>query len=220
VRLSAGTGQDQVRKIKSYDGNTKIAVLYGTSDQDPDISPIEGLDLLTVPDTSTVYSVFPSHYQFMLWDEANKEFSFINAPNEDGTYIDGPLYSDLHLKNLTVASINGQYINNVVADFNVIIVLPNNSTAPVTLNGLNKYGNYRLMIKPTDNSNGAYTTLDIGRSNIISAAGICNRSLQVPGAQGEKLFGQWLPDSFPQLYYRPAPGGSGSTSYTIRVMTV
>jgi hypothetical protein len=65
IKITTGTGADQVRKIKSYDGTSKLVTIYSSADQTGMLSnpqPIEGLDFITILDNTSTYSLYPCHY--------------------------------------------------------------------------------------------------------------------------------------------------------------
>ena len=80
VYLNAGTGLGQVRKIKSYNGSTKVATIYATADQDPKISPIEGLDFAITPSTDTTYILYSGAFIVTVFNESRKEYHLGGSP--------------------------------------------------------------------------------------------------------------------------------------------
>jgi hypothetical protein len=81
VLISSGTGADQVRRIKSYDGTTKTATIYTSSDQATLApTPVEGIDFTTTPDDTSHYSIFTGQYVLTIWDELRKEYAVGNTP--------------------------------------------------------------------------------------------------------------------------------------------
>jgi hypothetical protein len=220
IRITSGTGASQVRKILDYDGTSKVATIYGDADQTTQV-PIEGLDWLTIPDDTSGYSLYYHNYQFMIWDESNNEFAFVSNPADPGNTVNITYYSNVHLNNLSANNIFVNNINSVPADTVITFTLTNNSTAPVTISNFPAlYGIFRLMIRPTTDTNGAYLTMEIGRSNVITSPGTGARIIQVPGASNEKIFIKWDANVLPAAYYRPQPGGPGTTSYTMRISTI
>jgi hypothetical protein len=80
VKILSGTGMNQVRKVKDYDGTSKLLTIYSTSEQTSilgDPQPIEGLDFDTIPDNTSTYGLYPCHYVMNIWDESQKEFALI-----------------------------------------------------------------------------------------------------------------------------------------------
>jgi uncharacterized protein (DUF2345 family) len=220
IRITSGTGATQVRRILDYDGTTKIATIYGNADQTTQV-PVEGLDWLTIPDDTSNYALYYHGYQFMIWDESNNEFAFVSNPADPGGTVGIVYYSNVHLNNLIANNVFASTINSVPADTTITFTLTNNSTAPVTISSFPAlYGIFRLMIRPTTDTDGAYLTMEIGRSNQITSPGTGARIVQVPGASNEKIFIKWDANALPSAYYRPQPGGGGTTSYTMRISTI
>ena len=89
IKVTSGTGINQVRRIKSYVGSTKTATIYVTADN---VSPIpgpsfvDGLDLSTAPAAADTYDLFCASYEATYYDEATHQWSFssIANPDEDG----------------------------------------------------------------------------------------------------------------------------------------
>ena len=92
IKVTSGTGIDQVRRIKSYVGSTKTATIYTTSDNvTPPPGPTtevkfsDGLDLTTAPAATDTYSFYNSGYITSFYDETSGFWSFKTvADAEDG----------------------------------------------------------------------------------------------------------------------------------------
>jgi len=225
IKVTSGTGALQVRRIKSYNGSTRIATIYDTSDQlgilgNP--SPIEGLDLITPLDTTSSYSLYPCHYVMNIWDESADEFAFICSSNTPGNTAQIAHYADVHMNNLTANNINTPLINNQIADFATTIVLNNSTSDPVYFTGLpNNYGIYLVFVKPLTDSYRAHAIFMVGRVNENSTPGTIVRLISVKGTQFDQLDMQWTAGNYPQLFYRSPPiGGTGFTTFKAKVVTV
>jgi len=223
IKLISGTGANQVRKVRSYIGATKKATIYSTSDQsDPtvlnNISPIEGMNFLTIPDNTTVYGLYPCGYEFMIWDESLNEFSFGCSPNASGNSL--VHYSNLQVNNVTANNVNCNTINNSTADIVTTVTLTNNSTTPVIVNTFpNNYGVYMVMVEPVINT-GAYAVFTIGRNGWNGSSGVVARLTSVKGVNNEQLDMQWPANSYPQLLYRPSKGINGTSQYTLKIISI
>jgi hypothetical protein len=222
IKLTNGTGSNQVRKIKSYDGTTKVATIYSTSDQ-TDVNvlnntiPVEGMDFLTVPDNTSEYSLFPCGYEFMLWNESLNEFSFGCSPNASGNIVH---YSNLQVNDVTANNINCTSINNSTADIIGNITLTNNSTTPVDIDAFPyNYGVYMVMVEPVVNT-GAYAVFTIGRNGYSGSSGVVARLTSVKGVHSEQLDIQWPADNKPQLLYRPSKGINGTSQYRLKIISI
>lgn len=221
IHLVSGTGAMQVRRIKDYNGTTNIATIYATADQTNQI-PTEGLNFLVVPDDTTTYDLYYHSYKMFIWDESNKEFALTSSAAAPGTTVNVDYYCDLHLRTLTATNIIASTINNLATDTVITFTLTDNSTTPVTITSFpSTYGIFRVLIRPQTNTDGAYTSMILGRSNQASYPGTSVRDLQVPGANGEKLFIRWQSGGVkPEALYRPSKGIPGTTVYTMKITTV
>jgi hypothetical protein len=228
IRLTGGTGAGQVRKIKSYNGTSRIATIYTTSDQKALLGnpqPIEGLDFVTIPDTTTQYALFPCHYVMNIWDESANEFAFVCSttnPSQDNSFQPSIThYSDLHVNDLISSAVFADTINNSAADLTTYVTLTDNDSSPTPIPGLpNNYGIYLLFVKPSTSTIRASAIFMIGRINIDTTPGTFVRMMSVKGAQNEQLGIQWRGGAAPEIYYRPNPGVVGNTTYKIKVVSL
>lgn len=218
IKITSGTGANQVRKIKSYNGSTYVATIYSTNDQTDSISPIEGLDFLTIPDNTSEYGLFPCGYEFLLWDESLNEFSFGCSPLASGNSLNH--YSNLHINDLTASNVNCNTINNSTADIITTVTLTSNSVVPVTITDFPKnYGVYTVMVEPII-STGAYAIFSIGRNNYSGSSGVVARLTSVKGVNNEQLDMQWPVNSYPQLLFRPSKGINGTSQYRMKIISI
>lgn len=215
VKIIGGTGKDQVRRIKSYNGSTKIATLYTTIDQTVlgNPIPIEGMDFSTIPDDTSSYSLYPCEFVMMIWDETRDEFAFVCSSLDPATATSFSHYSDLHINNLVANNITINNINGAQADITIIVTLNNNSTTPVTISSFpKKFGVYMVFVKPVDDDSRTHAIFSIGRVDAINIPGSVIRLLSVKGVYNDQLDIQWAANSLPQLLYRPYPNGIGGTT--------
>ncbi|NBU34032.1 hypothetical protein EB118_06325 [bacterium] len=226
IKITSGTGAGQVRRIKSYVGNTKIATVYSTSEQTgllKDPTPVEGMDFSTVPDTSSVYALFPCHFVMAIWDEYNNEWAFIcSNKNPTTDPVSTAHYSNLHIDGLVSDSVTTNTINGSQADITIHMTLTNNTMTPVTIPNFPKtYGVYTIHVRPSSDTLRAHAIFMIGRVNIDSIPGTITRIISVKGSHNDQLDMQWPANGSPQLMYRPFPNGlGGTTDYTLKITTV
>ena len=218
VKITGGTGQYQVRRIKSYTGSTRVATIFGSSDQTTQV-PIEGLNFSTIPDTTSIYSLYPCEFVSLLWDENNDEFALTCNADIDQPFVH---YSDLHINNLNANNVLLNTINGSNADTTVFVILNNNSTDPVTITNFPSiYGIYNIMIKPLNDPTRTHAIFNIGRINAVNIPGVVNRPLPVQGIFGDSLDMQWPQNSLPQLMYRSMPNGiSGTTVFQLKIISL
>jgi hypothetical protein len=234
VKITSGTGLNEVRRIKSYDSTTKIATIYTTVDQTTTLhspTPVQGLDFTTAPDSSSVYGLYPCQYIITQWNESTKQYEIIcsNYTVEDNLnnstppiahYVDMRIHdliaNDITANNLTVNTINGS-----TADLTFNVTLDDSNTTPVTMtNFLSGGGVYIVMIKPTTSTTRCAAIFLIGQIGNGSVCGQVVRLIGVKGASGENIDIQWPASGKPQLLYKPAPGVAGTTTFKVKVISV
>lgn len=225
IKLTSGTGANQVRRIKQYTGSTKVAIIYDTSDQlgvlgNP--SPIEGMDFITTPDNTTTYNLYPCHYVLSIWDELQNEFALVCSSSDPVNHTNIAHYADLRVNNLVANGISANTINNSLADITISAILNDGNTTPITLTGFPlNYGIYLVFVKPVSSTNRAHAIFMIGRVNENSTPGTVVRIISVKGTQYDQLDMQWPAGENPQLFYRQNPiGGSGSTSFVLKLVSL
>ena len=95
--------------------------------------------------------------------------------------------------------------------------------APVTLTAFPKnYGVYNIVIRPTmESASGSrpFASFVLGRSN-NDKEGTCNRFISVKGNIGSQLDMRWHANTFPHVFYHPAPNSDTTTEYTYKISTV
>jgi hypothetical protein len=225
IKVTSGTGANQVRRIKSYTGSTRIITIYSTSDQTGILGnpiPTEGMDFSTILDNTSTYSLYPCHFVMMIWDESVDEFAFVCSsqhPSENTSIVH---YSDLHINNLTASDITINSINGSQADITTYITLNNNSTTPVIISDFpNTHGIYLLFIKPSTDTARTHGIFMIGKVDGVGVPGTVIRLISVKGMHNDQLDVQWPNDALPQLLYRPYPNGiGGSTQYKIKIVSL
>jgi len=229
IRILAGTGLNQVRRIKTYDGASKVATIYSTADQTGVLgnpTPVEGLDLTTITDATSTYGLYPCSWILNIWDSSEREMALVCSSmvtNTDGSNDSFPPlenYVNLHINNLKANAITANTINGTLADTQQVVILTDNSTTPVSLAPPLNYGVYFVLVRPTTASNTrCHAVFAIGRLN-STVSGIVTRLIGVRGTSGEQLDIQWNASSMPSLLYRPAPGTATTTSFTIKFISV
>jgi len=126
IKITSGTGNNQVRRIKTYNGTTKEAIVYITSESD-------GLDLVTAPSSGDSYELYSGTYSGAFYDDTNDEWVLGKVPYDSGAGV-FPLvdYQNLHVKNLTVESVSGFITNPSLTTSNLTNV-SSISTANVSM---------------------------------------------------------------------------------------
>jgi len=246
VKIKTGTGANQVRRIKEYLGSSGgfVANIYSTTDHNnlPINSrpiPKEGLDFITHPDTTSEYQLFPCGYVMMIWDESQDKFAFVcNNESPGSGNINYPHYADVRLNDLTANNLQVSTINGAQADITRTITLDDSSSSGIKtiFDFPSRYGIYMIYVKPLTNTYRAHAIFMIGKAqNDVYHSGTIVRLLSAKGNSGDQLDMQWPHNvnsdltsdnnnndttSYPQLYYRPSPGVSGSTTYKVKIVSL
>jgi len=225
IKVTSGTGAGQVRRIKSYNGPTRIATIYSTSDQTGILGnpiPVEGMDLSTILDNTSNYSLYPCEFVMMIWDESANEFAFICSSKTPGETTSIVHYSDLHLNNLIANDLTVNTINGSNADVTTYVTLNNNSTTPVTITDFpNTYGVFLVFVKPNTDTARTNAIFMIGKVDGTGIPGTVIRLISVRGLHNDQLDVQWPNDTLPQLLYRPYPNGiGGTTQYKLKIISL
>jgi hypothetical protein len=223
IKITSGTGANQVRRIKAYDGSTKIASIFSSADQTTsNVVPVEGMDFSTILDGTSTYSLYPCHYVMNIWDESNNEFALVCSGTDPADAVSIAHYADLHVNDLTANALIANTINGSLADITSSVILNNSSSVPVTMSGFpNNYGIYLVFIKPATDTLRAHAIFMIGRVDAPSIPGTVIRTISVKGSLNDQLDMQWPANSMPQLFYRPFPNGlGGSTTYKVKIVSL
>ena len=77
IKVTSGTGNNQVRRIKTYVSSSKTATLYVTADNTADL--LDGLDLVTAPAAADTYSLYCAPYSASYFDASQKVWVIGNA---------------------------------------------------------------------------------------------------------------------------------------------
>lgn len=134
IKVTSGTGINQVRRVKDYVGSTRTATLYLTADNTATFT--DGLDLVTAPAEADTYSLFNSPYIASFYDESADKWTlaFTNitpdpVPTAGISTVTIQRYAALDTGAITIQS-NGtpanstltvNYINEFTSDIGVTI---------------------------------------------------------------------------------------------------
>lgn len=101
VKITSGGANNRVRRIKTYDGATKTAVIYISSENTSEF--VDGLDLDVAPSNGDSYNLYPGTYGGMFYDDTNDEWAIGKVPFDSSAGV-FPLqgYNDLHCNSLIV----------------------------------------------------------------------------------------------------------------------
>lgn len=79
IKVTSGTGNNQVRRIKSYDETTQTATLYVTADNTGSFT--DGLDLVTAPAAADTYRLYSAPYVSSYYDESEDAWTISSTAN-------------------------------------------------------------------------------------------------------------------------------------------
>ena len=230
IYINSGTGNGAVRRIKSYNGSTKVADIYTTADQTSVLgnpSPQEGLNFGvndyssvsgSIPDSTSTYKLYPCEWIVSMWDETLNEWALVCSNHISGgsnaTPVNPLHYINLHINNLTANLLTINSINGLTADVQFSIPLQNDLTTGVALDPTEvttyphltsypDYGVFIILARPkevSDSANRCYGVFVVGRRNDNSCGQVA-RLISVKGSLGDMLDMEWP-------YNPAAPGHS------------
>jgi hypothetical protein len=225
IRIIDGLGAGQIRKIKSYDGTTRIATIYSTADEisAPQLPPT-GRDFVQAPDPTSVYNLYSCSYALAIWKENPKEWSFICSADETGPNIGVSGYSNVHMGNLVVENnIQTSTLNGMKADIFTTLTLNDYDSTPAEIDVPLNYGIYTVMIRPATKTTRPYGIFMIGRTDNPIYDGTAVRIVSVRGTdnRNSQLDVSWGANGKPVVYYRPHPNEAGMTTvYNVKITTL
>lgn len=231
--------------------NTASFTIYNTIDQTNPAPtglgnpvPAEGMDYpgdIVSPsglsgNQTLTFSLYPCHWIVSMWDESNKEYALVcsRSIGEYGNIADPQHYINLHVNNIKANVLTVNSINNLTADIQFTTQLPPNVT-PVELDPSTsiptpiqlgytypKYGVFIILVRPKiATGTSPYAIFVVGRRNSADACGQIARLISIKGTNGEMLGMSWPANSYPNLFYRPAPGTEvGTVDFTLKFIAV
>lgn len=227
IKITAGTGLNQVRRIKDYVGSTRVATIFDNADEtgDPQ-TPATGADWTVIPSaTDSTYSLFHCPYIISIYDESADEW-VLGCTADDPAAGGQPTitaYLDLHVNNLQVdgdLTVNGS-INGVQLDILEVVTLVDNTTTAVNIVNTEVHGTYLISVKEVVSNSITASTVTTGAFAMFSAtarsgkAGNITRITNAQGANNERLDLEYNSAEKIKLKYRPSPGGAGSNRYYV-----
>ena len=99
IKVTSGSGIDQVRRIFDYNGTTKVATIYTTANTN---SNMDGLDLTTPVLSGDTYELFDSPYTTIFFDESLNQFAISGLRDDpsSGQFPDISTYLPVHIGSL------------------------------------------------------------------------------------------------------------------------
>jgi hypothetical protein len=231
--------------------STATFTVYNTTDQTTAAPvglgnpvPVEGMNYpgdIVLPSGLTgtqrlTFSIYPCHWIVSMWDESNKEYALVcsRSIGEYGNIADPQHYINLHVNNIKANILTVNSINNMTADVQFTTQLAPNVTpvqldistsipTPIQLGyPYPKYGVFIILVRPKIAiATSPYAIFVVGRRNSTEACGQIARLISVKGTNGEMLDMSWPANSYPNLFYRPAPDPSvGTIDFTLKFIAV
>jgi len=168
VKVTSGTGVDQVRRIKSYDGSTKTASLYVTADNT--VSFLDGLDLADAPAAADTYNLYSRPFAASFYGESSDRITLASLANQPDD-ISAVGVSTAVIQQYQDMSSGAHYIHNQV--FRNANVSASGTTLTVTILGHGLTAGD--LIRATDSadltpslSNGIYTVATVPDANTFT----------------------------------------------------
>lgn len=238
IKITGGTGANQVRRIKDYVGATQVATIYSTADETATpVTPAQGADFSTSPDSTSTYSLFPCPYIVAAFDESGDEF-FVGCSGTDPATSGGVTiteYANIRVADANVAGdLYVDTINEYSSNHGVLIdgVLIKDGTITGTISGTAEVVNLTdnlsgtanrveltsiatrgvyLILVQSQSSTGA-VAMFAAASNADGSSGMVARLVNDKGADNENLNMIWNATEQPALYYQTShSGGSGAS---------
>lgn len=247
IRITGGTGVNQVRRILDYDGTTKTATIYSTADQaaaNPPPVPTEGLDWATTPDATSTYSIYNSQYILTYYDEGDDEYVFgstqTNPTNAAFVSVNNRIKihaGDVDIDRvLTVDTINEHTTNSGVT-IEGVTVEDGALTGVTSINGVGQPVVQQVSLQDNTTARvnipgtAAYGLYDVfvestsatgarARFMIVArsgTAGSVSRLVSVKGSNNENLDIEWVSGQIPQLRHLQPIAGASGAMLTYNV---
>jgi hypothetical protein len=244
LKITSGTGINQVRRIKSYIGATKIASVFTTADHTalPGI-PQEGLDFTVSPDNTSIFNLYNTPFVASFWDESLDEYSFAYTaqnPAANGQVIiadylkmktgDLSVIGELSVDTINEYTLNAGVtiegvnfnsglINNSSPDTVVEIILARDSTTYATVANIPSNGTYMVMVSDSVSPNtGTHAIFMLAGNNTNQTV---QRMLSTTATGGARLTMQWTDGASPEIRHSPAySSGTGNITYKLKIIKV
>ena len=225
IKITAGTGVNQVRRIKDYVGSTRTATLFTTADETATPqSPATGADWTTIPSNAdSTYTLHSCPFVLSIFDESANEWIHACTALDPATSGQPTItsYLDLHVNNMQVdgdLTVNGS-INGLTPDILEVVTLVDNATTGVEISLSAVHGAYFIMVIEVVSDSILANHVETGAHATFSAAGRTGKAGHIVrlasarGADSEKLDMDYNSGEKIKLKYRPDPGGAGANRF-------
>jgi hypothetical protein len=196
INITAGTGAGQNRIITTYDGTTKQATV--------------DINWTTVPDGSSVYSLFDSRNVAFSWIENGDYFVLGTTPDADTV-------DNLRINpgNLLV---NNLIVQGSVTGLDEVVCLVENSSVPEPIIKTDQRGSYLIVVE-SQALDGASATFSASKA-IAATVGSTFRITSSTGAAGESIDIDWTASDKVRLYHSSLGPDPNVLCYNVRVTSV
>lgn len=147
IKITSGAGSGQVRRIRSYNGTSKIALIY--DDTNNNVTE-DGLDLVTAPSSGDTYSLYDVAYAGMYYSASNREYRFVGVPFDQSSGVFGTptSYLNIHVDTLVTETL---FTSNGLSSIGRLDCLYTNQRALVVgRTGALSDADYNFIVNTTD----------------------------------------------------------------------
>lgn len=138
VKITSGTGINQVRRILSYNGTNKTVVLYSTTNNNANG---DGLNLATAPSLGDTYNLYDVPYAGIYYSAPNRELRFAGVPfdQQAGVFANPTSYLRLHCQSMVLE-------DNLIINSNLQILFTNAQALVVGQTGGTTATDYNFIV--------------------------------------------------------------------------
>ncbi len=246
IKITSGTRAGDVRRIKQYNGTSKVATIYATGDTDPSYPGQELNFQSPFTDYDNVsYSLYGNVFIASVYDESADRWVLASVPLEPAVtaqitplkYIDiqvGNIYSTgtLNVDTITgftgtAVTVSGVTINNGALtgvtsingntpDAIDTVTLANNTTA-VDIPSTTTLGSYILLVEA--NYAGGPMAIFLASKAIATNVITPNRITSARGSNSERIDAEWTASQKIRLKFQAIPGSPGSYAFKVKVIS-
>jgi hypothetical protein len=246
IKITSGARSGDVRRIKQYNGTTKVATIYATGDTDPSFpgqelnfqSPFTGYDNVS-------YSLYGNVFIASVYDESSDRWVLASVPLEPAVtaqitplkYIDiqaGSIYSTgtLNVNTITgfsgtAVTVSGVTINNGALtgvtsingntpDAIDTVTLANNTTA-VDIPSTTTLGSF-ILLAEADYAGGPMAIFLVSKA-IATDVITPNRITSARGSNNERIDAEWNASQKIRLKFQSIPGSPGSYNFKVKIIS-
>jgi hypothetical protein len=172
IKITSGAAANTVRRIKSYNGTTSVATIYGTADNvvgPPAFN--DGADMATTPALGDTYELYSRPYATAFYGETNDEIILATVANQPDP-ISGVGVSTAEVQQLQHMRSGAHKIGDQIYR-NARVVGTGTTTVTITLRGHGELVNNKVRITDSYNmtpaiANGVYVVQTVPDANTFT----------------------------------------------------